>query len=472
MRDALVELAGSARRAGRKAVVSGRWLGDTVVELAPRIPVRDLPTLSEHHDGLTGRGVGQGHDPGRGAGERRHRRRHRGPHRRAAVVDRDGDPGTGRAGGGDRADHRDRAQADRRAARRGGAAVGRRAHRRQPGRGPGVDVGSRPARRRPLGRVTKDDRGAQDGGVTSGPGGAAQPRRRPAQAVRPQPDRAGADVDRGRGRGRAQPAGDRGHRQRRGAGPRPAPVEAAGDRAGRAAARRPGRSRRWTPPTSPASSAWAATSSRAPSSPPTATACSPCRWAAAGRSAGGRPTRGRSCPLDGLRVVRSLRQSVRRYEVRVDTAFERVVDACGDPRRPHGWITPEIRAAYTRLHRLGWAHSVEAWSRRRRAGRRPLRRRHRRAVRRRVDVPPPPRRLQGRAASGLVELLRARGRRRPAGARRAVARRPTWPRSGRSRCRGPTTSSARPGPWPSPRPRPSPADERAAGRLPQPRRSR
>lgn len=54
VREALVELAGSARRAGRKAVVSGRWLGDTVVELAPRIPVRDLETLSAHHDGLTG----------------------------------------------------------------------------------------------------------------------------------------------------------------------------------------------------------------------------------------------------------------------------------------------------------------------------------------------------------------------------------------------------------------------------------
>lgn len=67
-------------------------------------------------------------------------------------------------------------------------------------------------------------------------------------------------------------------------------------------------------------------------------------------------------PLDGLRRPRSLRRSVRRYEVRVDTAFEQVVEACGDPQRPHGWITPEIRAAYTRLHRLGWAHSVEAWS--------------------------------------------------------------------------------------------------------------
>jgi leucyl/phenylalanyl-tRNA---protein transferase len=68
-------------------------------------------------------------------------------------------------------------------------------------------------------------------------------------------------------------------------------------------------------------------------------------------------------PLDGLRVSRSLRQSVRRFEVRVDTAFDRVVAGCADPGRSGGWITGDIAAAYGRLHRLGWAHSVEAWSR-------------------------------------------------------------------------------------------------------------
>lgn len=67
-------------------------------------------------------------------------------------------------------------------------------------------------------------------------------------------------------------------------------------------------------------------------------------------------------PLDGLRVSRSLRSSCRRFEIRVDTAFDEVVAACADPSRPHGWITPEIRRAYRRLHDLGWAHSVEAWS--------------------------------------------------------------------------------------------------------------
>ena len=67
-------------------------------------------------------------------------------------------------------------------------------------------------------------------------------------------------------------------------------------------------------------------------------------------------------PLDGLRVSRSLRRSLRRYRVTVDAAFEDVIDACGDPVRPHGWITEEIRAAYVGLHRLGWAHSVEVWA--------------------------------------------------------------------------------------------------------------
>ena len=66
-------------------------------------------------------------------------------------------------------------------------------------------------------------------------------------------------------------------------------------------------------------------------------------------------------PLDGLRVSRSLRQAARRMEIRVDTAFPEVIDACADPERDSGWIDEEIVDAYTALHRMGWAHSVEAW---------------------------------------------------------------------------------------------------------------
>lgn len=68
-------------------------------------------------------------------------------------------------------------------------------------------------------------------------------------------------------------------------------------------------------------------------------------------------------PLDGLRVTRSLRRSCRRYEIRVNTAFAEVMAACGDGGRDGGqWINDEIRTAYGRLHELGWAHSVEAWT--------------------------------------------------------------------------------------------------------------
>jgi leucyl/phenylalanyl-tRNA--protein transferase len=73
-------------------------------------------------------------------------------------------------------------------------------------------------------------------------------------------------------------------------------------------------------------------------------------------------------PLDRLRVSRSLRASTRRFEVRVDTAFDEVVDRCADPGRPHGWISPQMQQAYRTLHRLGWAHSVEAWADDRLAG--------------------------------------------------------------------------------------------------------
>jgi leucyl/phenylalanyl-tRNA---protein transferase len=62
-----------------------------------------------------------------------------------------------------------------------------------------------------------------------------------------------------------------------------------------------------------------------------------------------------------VRISRSLRKSLRHFDIRVDTAFSEVIAACADPSRVGRWITPGIIAAYTRLHELGWAHSVEAW---------------------------------------------------------------------------------------------------------------
>lgn len=67
-------------------------------------------------------------------------------------------------------------------------------------------------------------------------------------------------------------------------------------------------------------------------------------------------------PLDGLVVSRSLRRSLRRYDVSVDAAFDRVVAGCAEPSRKGGWIDPGLREAYARLHALGWAHSVEVWA--------------------------------------------------------------------------------------------------------------
>jgi leucyl/phenylalanyl-tRNA--protein transferase len=68
-------------------------------------------------------------------------------------------------------------------------------------------------------------------------------------------------------------------------------------------------------------------------------------------------------PLDRLRITKSMRQSARRFEIRVDTCFARVIRGCADPSREGGWINEEFIAAYERLHELGWAHSVEVFDR-------------------------------------------------------------------------------------------------------------
>lgn len=67
-------------------------------------------------------------------------------------------------------------------------------------------------------------------------------------------------------------------------------------------------------------------------------------------------------PLDGLRVSRRLARAFRggAFEIRTDTAFAEVVDACAD--RPETWINPEIRGLYVDLHRTRQARSVEIWS--------------------------------------------------------------------------------------------------------------
>ena len=71
---------------------------------------------------------------------------------------------------------------------------------------------------------------------------------------------------------------------------------------------------------------------------------------------------------EDLHVPRSLAKTIRsgRFEVRLDTAFERVIRGCAEATRPGDgggtWITSEMLDAYCELHRLGFAHSAEAFA--------------------------------------------------------------------------------------------------------------
>ncbi len=68
--------------------------------------------------------------------------------------------------------------------------------------------------------------------------------------------------------------------------------------------------------------------------------------------------------MDGLHVSRRLGRTLRsgRFRFTVDAAFEQVMRACAEEREDGTWITPSLIEGYVELHRLGWAHSVEAWS--------------------------------------------------------------------------------------------------------------
>ncbi len=65
----------------------------------------------------------------------------------------------------------------------------------------------------------------------------------------------------------------------------------------------------------------------------------------------------------GLHVSRSLQRTLKKGQFRttVNRAFPAVMAACGEGREGGTWVTPDMLAAYTVLHRLGHAHSVEVW---------------------------------------------------------------------------------------------------------------
>jgi len=77
------------------------------------------------------------------------------------------------------------------------------------------------------------------------------------------------------------------------------------------------------------------------------------------------PERRGVIPLDRFHVPRRLARTVRAepFEIRIDTAFARVVAACAQaaPDRLETWINEPIERLYSQLHRLGHAHSVECW---------------------------------------------------------------------------------------------------------------
>jgi leucyl/phenylalanyl-tRNA---protein transferase len=69
-------------------------------------------------------------------------------------------------------------------------------------------------------------------------------------------------------------------------------------------------------------------------------------------------------PLDAsFHVPQTLRQIIRqnRFEIRINHDFEATMRSCMATRADHTWINDELIDAYDRLHRLGYAHSVEAW---------------------------------------------------------------------------------------------------------------
>ena len=68
-------------------------------------------------------------------------------------------------------------------------------------------------------------------------------------------------------------------------------------------------------------------------------------------------------PLERFHIPQTLRQTLRqsKFEIRINYDFEAAMRACMKARIERTWINEELIAAYVRLHKLGHAHSVEAW---------------------------------------------------------------------------------------------------------------
>jgi leucyl/phenylalanyl-tRNA--protein transferase len=64
-------------------------------------------------------------------------------------------------------------------------------------------------------------------------------------------------------------------------------------------------------------------------------------------------------PIDRLHISRTLARSLKRFTISIDEAFTEVMRGCAFPPRSGAWINGEFIDAYTALHHLGWAHSIE-----------------------------------------------------------------------------------------------------------------
>ena len=77
-------------------------------------------------------------------------------------------------------------------------------------------------------------------------------------------------------------------------------------------------------------------------------------------------------PLEEFAISKSLRKTMRKnpFEVRIDTAFAKVVEACAEqtPERGKTWINPQIKRLYGELFEIGHCHSVECWQNNRLVG--------------------------------------------------------------------------------------------------------
>jgi leucyl/phenylalanyl-tRNA--protein transferase len=68
--------------------------------------------------------------------------------------------------------------------------------------------------------------------------------------------------------------------------------------------------------------------------------------------------------LDEFILRKSLRKRMKHFEIRYDTSFAEVMRECGSIARDGqqgSWIIPELIEAYSVLHEMGYAHSIEAW---------------------------------------------------------------------------------------------------------------